>query len=261
MSSPNTPGEPRTGQQLYHGTPFSPATAVKLTALAIVTIYAVQIVVGSLKAPVLVASVAGDVVVVALVLGIARSRGWTLRDFGIRATAPRFLVAAVLVGISMWFVTLTLVELVQPPGDTEEIENALKQTALVATLITLAIFPAVAEEIVFRGILTRALTQRFQPIGAIAISALVFAVFHLNPPQIVSTVLLGLALGYLTLRANSIVPAVIVHFLNNSIAIVLSRDEMPDIRVWIGAHTPFMLVASLVLVMCGLALAATKGAA
>jgi len=261
MSSPSTPGEPRTGQQLYHVTPFTPATAVKLTALAIVTIYVVQIIVGSLKVPVLVASVAGDVAVVAVVLGIAKSRGWTLRDFGLRATAPRFLVAAVLVGISMWFVTLTLVNLVQPPGDTKALEKAVEQTSLVPTLIALAILPAVAEELVFRGILTRALTQRFQPIGAIAISALVFAVYHLLPAQIVSTVVLGLALGYLTLRANSIVPAVIVHFLNNSIAIVLSRDEVPDVRAWIDAHPPFMLVASLVLVMCGLALAAAKGAA
>jgi sodium transport system permease protein len=246
---------------LYHVAPFTPATAIKLTALAIGTIYLVQIVLASLGVPLLVASVAGDVVVLAVMIGIARSRGLTARDFGVRMPPARFLVAAVLAGISMWYLTLSLVDLVQPPGDTKQLEGAVVQTALAPTLITLALFPALAEELVFRGILARGLARRFHPLAAVAISALVFGAYHVLPSQILSTAVLGLVLGFLTVRADSIVPAMIVHLLNNAIAIVLSRDEAPALSRWIVTHAPMTLVAALVCASLGVALAAVKGVA
>jgi len=255
MTSP-TPSEPRTGQQLYHAPPFAPATAAKLAALAIGTIYGVQVIVVLAQGPVLVASVAGNVAVVVLITAIARKRGWTLADLGLRIPPARFIAAGVLVGLLMWYLTLTLVELLSPPGDTKSLQKIVEQTSLLPTVVALAIFPAIAEELVFRGILARGLAVRFKPLGAIALSALVFGVYHLQPAQMVSTAVLGLALAFLTLRADSIVPALVVHGINNTSALVLSRGELPRLNAWIDANPPIMMWASLVLVACGLGLAA-----
>ncbi len=81
------------------------------------------------------------------------------------------------------------------------------------------------EEIVFRGAMIRALKNTFASMKngewiAISISALLFALAHLNPAQIPHAFVVGLLLGWLFVKTGSIVPGVIVHWINNSISYV-----------------------------------------
>jgi len=80
----------------------------------------------------------------------------------------------------------------------------------------------VCEELVFRGAILRALL-RWTPRHwvAIAVSALLFAVVHANPAQMPHAFLIGLLLGWLYYRTDSIVPGIVYHWVNNSIAYVL----------------------------------------
>ena len=75
-------------------------------------------------------------------------------------------------------------------------------------------------------------------------------------PQMVSTFGLGLALAYLTLRADSALPAMVAHLLNNTIAILIARDTLPGVGTWMAANTPAMLAITVTLLGGGLALAA-----
>ena len=255
MTSP-TPSEPRTGHQLYHAAPFTLATAAGLTAAAIVTIYLTQILLAGLGVPGLLASMVGDALVLLILWLVAKERRLTLADFGVRSVRPRFIAAAVLLGMSMWYLTALLVVLIDPPGDPSKLKQFVEQTPLGPTLLALTIFPAVAEELVFRGVLARGLTNRVRPLFAILISAAVFAVYHVFPPQIVSTFALGVVLAFLTLRSRSIVPAVIVHTLNNTIAVVLSRDEVPAARTLLEAQPIATFAVAVVCVAIGLTLSA-----
>ena len=54
------------------------------------------------------------------------------------------------------------------------------------------------------------------------ISAIVFGLLHGNFEQIPFAFLVGLYLGFLTIKTKSIVPAVILHFYNNFSSVVLS---------------------------------------
>lgn len=80
----------------------------------------------------------------------------------------------------------------------------------------------VCEELVFRGAALRALL-RWTPRHwlAIAISALLFALIHANPIQMPHAFLIGLLLGWLYYRTDSIVPGIVYHWVNNSIAYVV----------------------------------------
>jgi membrane protease YdiL (CAAX protease family) len=80
----------------------------------------------------------------------------------------------------------------------------------------------VCEELVFRGAILRALL-RWTPRHwlAIAISALLFALIHANPIQMPHAFLIGLLLGWLYYRTDSIVPGIVYHWVNNSIAYVV----------------------------------------
>jgi membrane protease YdiL (CAAX protease family) len=255
MTSP-TPSEPRTGQQLYHAAPFTLATTVGLTGAAIATIYVTQIIFAMVGAVGLLGSVVGNLLVVAVGWRYARTRGLTLADFGVRRVARRFLAAAALLGISMWYVTLVLVLLLKATKDSSNLQELIEQAPLVTTLLALTIFPALAEELVFRGVLARGLAARVGSVWAMLISAALFGLYHLNPPQMVSTFALGVVLAFLTLRSRSIVPALIVHVLNNMIAVLLSRRELPAVTSFLEQYPIETFATALVCVACGLALTA-----
>jgi membrane protease YdiL (CAAX protease family) len=255
MTSP-TPSEPFTGRQLYHGAAVTPATAAKLVAASIGTIYVVQL--GFVKGvgiSTIAASCIGNVIVVAGLVAYARHKKLTLADIGVSRPGARYFVAAFLLGLTMWLVTATLVQLIDPPSSTTEaLRDLIQQAPLVATIVALSVFPAVAEELVFRGVLARAIAARYGVTVGIAVSSTTFALYHLNPPQMVSTFVLGLVLALLTLRAHSVIPAMIVHTLNNAIAVVLSRDEGEAVRDALGDHNEVVLSVALATAMGGLLL-------
>lgn len=79
-----------------------------------------------------------------------------------------------------------------------------------------------AEELVFRGAILRSLLKwNSRPWVAILISAILFSVAHMNPAQMPHTLLIGLLLGWMYYRTDSIVPGVVFHWVNNTVAYVL----------------------------------------
>lgn len=89
------------------------------------------------------------------------------------------------------------------------------------------------EEIVFRGAILRSLlgwTTRHWV--AIAISALLFALIHANPAQMPHALIIGMLLGWLYYRTNSIVPGLAYHWVNNSIAYAFyALYPDPDVKL------------------------------
>ncbi|MBR2041318.1 MAG: CPBP family intramembrane metalloprotease [Oscillospiraceae bacterium] len=90
---------------------------------------------------------------------------------------------------------------------------------LILYVITLTVAPAFIEEIIFRGIVMQSL-RRFGDIFALVASALIFGIFHCNLIQMPYAFLLGLCIGYFVMRTGSIWVGVILHFINNSVAVV-----------------------------------------
>ena len=96
--------------------------------------------------------------------------------------------------------------------------------------LALAIIVPVAEEFVFRGAILRVLLKSFDAQHsvknawiAIAISALLFAVAHMNPAQIPHAFIVGLLLGWFYWRTGSILPGVVYHIVNNTVSYIIMR--------------------------------------
>lgn len=88
--------------------------------------------------------------------------------------------------------------------------------------LSIGLLAPLAEELVFRGAILRSLLRwTKQPWMAIAISAIFFAVAHLNPAQLPHAFLVGLLLGWMYYRTDSIVPCVVYHWVNNTVAYVM----------------------------------------
>ena len=91
----------------------------------------------------------------------------------------------------------------------------------------------VCEELVFRGAILRALLGSISRHWlAIAISALLFALIHANPAQMPHAFLVGLLLGWLYYRTSSIVPGIVYHWVNNSVAyVVYNLYPIPQMKL------------------------------
>jgi sodium transport system permease protein len=90
-------------------------------------------------------------------------------------------------------------------------------------LLTFAVAPAVCEELVFRGFLLSGFGRRGRIAVALGLSSVAFGIIHMIPEQVFNTALLGVVLGMLAIRSNSLFPCVLFHFLNNTLGVVHSR--------------------------------------
>lgn len=102
-----------------------------------------------------------------------------------------------------------------------EVERILTETSSPGLFILAAVIIApLVEEIFFRGFLFAGLKNRFPWITAMLISSGLFALLHLSPLAAPPIFLLGLIFAYLYQRSGSIWPAVIIHSLVNSLAVI-----------------------------------------
>ena len=87
----------------------------------------------------------------------------------------------------------------------------------------IALLAPVVEEVVFRGaILRKLLSGMRSKWGAICISAILFALVHTNPAQMPHAFLMGWLMGWLYMRTGSIVPGVVFHWANNTVAYLMT---------------------------------------
>lgn len=100
--------------------------------------------------------------------------------------------------------------------------------------LAIGLLAPLAEEIVFRGAILRALLRASHlPVwGAISLSALLFALIHFNPAQMPHAFVVGMLLGWMYWRTGSILPGMAYHWANNSVAyVVYNLYPNPDLKL------------------------------
>lgn len=124
---------------------------------------------------------------------------------------------------------LSLLVLPLPPDVLQSFGQMLmpKSLSLPELLLFVAVLPAIFEELLFRGLLLHGAIRRMHPILAWIAVSLVFAAFHVALFRLVPTAFLGLILGGLTLLTGSVWPAIVWHFGNNALSVIIARLELP----------------------------------
>ncbi|MEG1886796.1 MAG: type II CAAX endopeptidase family protein [Oscillospiraceae bacterium] len=134
---------------------------------------------------------------------------------------------------------------VAPPFD---LSNDLMGFLL--SIVCIGVFPALVEEFAFRGVILSILKKRFSPTSSIIISAVVFGLVHGNLVQIPFALLMGLAFGYITVYSGSLWPAIIAHFLNNTMSCVMdyaTRGATPLTTMIISSVYMIVSIALLII--------------
>jgi len=105
----------------------------------------------------------------------------------------------------------------------EEMVRASGAADLLLVLLLAAALPALAEELLFRGLLLWALAGRFRPAMAILIQAFLFGLAHLHPARLLPMLLLGIFLGWAVLRAGTVWVGVAGHFVFNALIVLAAN--------------------------------------
>lgn len=109
------------------------------------------------------------------------------------------------------------------PAYLEEALKTMTDGPLWASLLSVSIFAPLFEEWLCRGLILRGLLSKMNPTGAICVSAVFFAVLHMNPWQAIPAFLLGLLFGFVYYRTGSLKLTMLMHCVNNTAAIIFSR--------------------------------------
>lgn len=118
-------------------------------------------------------------------------------------------------------------------GAIAQIERALWRPSLGLALCALAIVgvgAGVGEELFFRGYVQTRLAQRWGATASIAVSAALFGVAHLDPLHGAFAFLVGLFLGWVSLRSGSVRSTVIAHVVNNAASVAAMAVTDPSRR-------------------------------
>lgn len=157
------------------------------------------------------------------------------RMFALADVPGRTIALAFLCGAAFWLLSAGVMETQAafwplPPDVAKtfrQLHAALRPSGALAaagSMLALAVAPACAEELAFRGALLGALQKVTGPRGAVIASAVLFGLIHLQPAgyRVPFALILGLALGVLRLRTGSVVPGMIAHGVLNTTTILIT---------------------------------------
>ncbi|EOB7380060.1 lysostaphin resistance A-like protein [Staphylococcus aureus] len=102
------------------------------------------------------------------------------------------------------------------PTNEQELDRELQHTPLYMSIVTIAIIPAIVEEIVFRGMIIRVVFRKHLFIGLV-VSSLVFASLHESDTWIgyLPYLYSGVIFGLIYLKTKRLEVVILIHFINN----------------------------------------------
>jgi membrane protease YdiL (CAAX protease family) len=186
--------------------------------------------------PTLLANLLVVFIVAPFVLGFP-GRGHTYREYlsEIRLTKMRPLLGLILLGLSCYLIlalsqaagvlVYRLMEGLPVDGSFIRRSFVLANDLPPRSNSWLISLPSIPEEVVWRGVVLAAFLRLYDQRKSILFSALVFGALHIfavlgRPPtwavgNVVWAAIFGLFYGYVTLKTDSLLPAMIVHYLGN----------------------------------------------
>ena len=185
-----------------------------------------------------------------LVLTGATRVSWTTGLSLRRASVGAFVSCAIL-GLSLWPFAYEMSVMLTSTERLEVLEKLfapfkaqLDAVPLWLKLLSLAVIPAVCEELFFRGFLLSAFRFGMSKPLAVAFSGALFGLFHVIVQQslfaerFVPTCFLGLILAAVCVRTGSVFPGMLLHVMHNGFLLSLSSftEELKSLGIGIEEH-------------------------
>ncbi len=150
-------------------------------------------------------------------------------------------------------VNIALNKVLPPPAWFWELFNKIFESdyGMYGAFLKVVIMAPVIEELIFRGVIMHGLMRNYSKFTAVFISALMFALWHLNPWQFPATFILGLVLGILMLRTRSIYLCIIGHAINNGLVLISIEywDQLKETVFFQSSRSNQLLISALITII------------
>ncbi len=154
-------------------------------------------------------------------------------------------------------VNLFVARLIPPPMWFWELFNNIFESrfGFWGAFLKVAIIAPIVEELIFRGVILHGFARNYSRLRSVVLSALLFALFHLNPWQLPATFMLGLLLGWIMVYTRNIYLAIAGHSLNN-ILVLLSITYSEQLQTLFPLPERSFLITAIAAILATLSLAA-----
>lgn len=124
---------------------------------------------------------------------------------------------------------------------------------LILTLLAACVMPAIAEELIFRGLILQGLASKYSEGKAVVLSSFCFMLMHMSPEQTIHQFILGVLMAYAVLKTRTIWSGVIIHLINNVLAVLIeyySISIYPIINFDIFVYVSAPVLSILAIIIC-----------
>ncbi|MBO6016076.1 MAG: CPBP family intramembrane metalloprotease [Lachnospiraceae bacterium] len=170
-----------------------------------------------------------------IILALPLAYAWYIKGdmrkiFSFRKPGAGAIVSALFLAIGCFITNLVLsfglaALFKESAQNVQETFSALMDEPFALLLVVAVILPAIGEELLFRGFLFSSIRQKCRSIATVLIVSALFGLFHLSLIKFFTTAFLGIILALLVEKSGSIVPGMLVHFLNNLLSMIISVYE------------------------------------
>ncbi len=121
----------------------------------------------------------------------------------------------------------------------QQIPAAKDGKELIINILVIAGSAGLCEEFLFRGFVQRGF-ERFGTARSIFFAALLFSLTHMDFQKILGTFILGLLIGFIVYKTNSLYCGIFAHFTNNALAVLISyaAEKLMSIIQKTGVNAP-----------------------
>ncbi|GAA0084474.1 hypothetical protein UT300007_09130 [Clostridium sp. CTA-7] len=169
----------------------------------------------------------------------------------LRKTNSTNIIIAVGLGLSVWLFNSGVLTLIQNNGllpsyfaKMEEMLSPLSEGSVFIAILTVGIVAPFAEEFLFRGVVYKTLSKNISLKWTIVIQGILFGIYHGNLIQGIYAAFLGIIFGFATYKTKSLIPAIIMHMVNNTIAVILPAF-ISEYLMSTGTNIGFIVVGSI----------------
>jgi membrane protease YdiL (CAAX protease family) len=171
----------------------------------------------------------------------ARVKGYSLqRVFRLNPVPSGMILWSLVVGLSLAVVGDELDRIVQivipSPEWLNEMLLPLKAKSTldwVKVILGAVLIAAFSEEFLFRGFLQKSLEIKGDVTRAVLLTSITWALIHQNPYWAIQIFIVGIIIGFVAWRADSIYPSMTVHALYNFIGVIfVNMDEQNGLVQW-----------------------------
>jgi len=126
------------------------------------------------------------------------------------------------------------VELYPPPDWLQDLLEGLIDTSSIWAFLSIVVAAPIFEELLFRGIILDGFLKQYSVWKSILWSSFFFGLFHLNPWQFVTAMVLGVFIGWIYHRTRSLLPCMAIHAFANGTSFLISAtadEEQMDMTL------------------------------